>query len=79
MCNSVILESSEVLNLKSNSLNDSSLLISWNPPAVPNGIILGYTILIINLVDKRTLLKVNTTADATAIFESGLSKYIRMF
>ena len=46
-----IIEASEVTNLQAESANYTTLVISWGPPATPNGNILGYSINIINLKD----------------------------
>jgi hypothetical protein len=43
------LESSTVTNLQAESPNDTTMLISWEPPANPNGIIFHYFISIVNL------------------------------
>ena len=43
--------SSEVTEIQVSSTNDTTLLFSWEPPANPNGIILSYTISVVNLAD----------------------------
>ena len=50
-----IIESSEVSDLQLDSLNDTTLLISWGEPASPNGNILSYSINITNLKDGSTV------------------------
>ena len=43
--------SSEVTEIQVSSTNDTTLLLSWEPPANPNGIILSYTVSVVNLAD----------------------------
>ena len=70
-------ESSEVRNLQANSSDNSSLFISWDSPAASNGVILSYSILIIDVSDGNTVLEENTTADTNMIFQSNLSMYLK--
>jgi hypothetical protein len=44
-----LVESSEVVNLQVNSINNSTLVISWELPTHPNGAILNYSVSIIDL------------------------------
>ena len=63
-------ESSEVSDLQFSSPNDATLTLSWNAPAVPNGGILGYSVLISNLNDGSTVRQGITTS--TSVTESDL-------
>jgi hypothetical protein len=45
-----VVESGTVSSLQPRSPNDTTLLISWEPPAITNGAILNYSISI-NLID----------------------------
>ena len=62
--------SREVQNLRKNSPNDTTLIISWEPPANPNGDILSYSVSIINLSDGSTVRDEETTS--TSITQTDL-------
>ena len=64
--------SSEVTNLQAVSTNDDTLVISWEPPATPNGRILRYSVSIINLKDGTTVRQENTIS--TTITQTNLGK-----
>ena len=64
--------SSEVINLQTVSTNDDTLVISWEPPATPNGNILSYSVSIINLKDGTTVRQENTIS--TTITQTNLGK-----
>ena len=68
----ILLESSEVSNLRATSANDNSLVISWEPPANPNGGILSYAVSITNLRDGDIVRQDNTVS--TRVMETGLGK-----
>ena len=48
-------ESSEVAHLQSYSPDDATLVITWEPPAVPDVTVLNYTVSITNLRDGDTV------------------------
>ena len=53
-------ESGPVSALEVNSVNDTTLLISWGEPVSPNGNILNYSITITDLRDNSTVMINNT-------------------
>ena len=55
LCCCVLLESGPVSALEVNSVNDTTLLISWGEPVSPNGNILNYSITITDLRDDSTV------------------------
>ena len=52
---STSIESGPVSDLELNSVNDTTLLISWGEPVSPNGNILSYSITITDLRDNSTV------------------------
>ena len=54
--------SSGVTGLERRTVNDTTLVISWEPPASPNGHILSYSVSIINLGDGSILRQENTVS-----------------
>ena len=70
-------ESSPVSDLELNSVNDTTLLISWGEPVSPNGIILSYSIAITDLRDDSTVRSEIRGAEVTTSFmETSLGVYI---
>ena len=67
---SLLQESSEVTGLQANTTSDTTLVISWEPPANPKGIILNYSISIVNLKDGSTVREENISD--TFIMEANL-------
>ena len=61
---------SVVTGLQSRSANDTTLSISWEPPANPNGVILSYNVSIINLSDGSTVRQETTLS--TDILQANL-------
>ena len=49
--NTLIIESGPVIELQTSSPNDSTLNITWQPPSTPNGNILSYSAVIIDLTN----------------------------
>ena len=70
----IVSVSSEVSNLLTNSSSNSTLFISWSTPSIPNGIILNYSVSILNLEDGSTVRLVTVPADMSNILVDGLSK-----
>ena len=62
--------SSAVTNLLVESTDDTTLVISWEPPATPNGNILSYSVSIVNLKDDSAVRQENTIS--TSITQTGL-------
>ena len=58
--------------LELNSVNDTTLLISWGEPVSPNGNILSYSITITDLRDDSTVRRV--TEESTSFMETNLGK-----
>ena len=57
------------------SLNDSSVMISWRPPNIPNGIITTYNVMIFKLEGNTGILNMNTTSDSqttSMVFDLGM-------
>ena len=54
--------SSGVTSLERRTVNDTTLIVSWEPPANPNGHILSYSVSIINLSDGSILRQENTVS-----------------
>ena len=61
--------SGPVSDLQTNSPDNSTLVISWRPPTIPNGEIISYTIRIENLRDGTTM---NHNATMTSLTENDL-------
>ena len=66
------IEPSEVNSVRAVSQNDTTLLISWDPPTNPNGVIHNYTITITNLKDGSTERQKNTPS--TTLLETNLGE-----
>ena len=66
--------SSEVTTLQAESTSDTTLVISWEPPATPNGNILSYSVSIVNLKDGSAVRQENI--ETTTITQSELGKLI---
>jgi hypothetical protein len=60
--------------LRTNSTNDTILVVSWAPPANPNGDIHNYSVSIINLADGSIVRQVNTDISDNTITETELGK-----
>ena len=69
-----ILEASEVTNLQAESANDTTLAISWEPPATPNGNITSYSVSIINLKDGSGVRQENIPVEINNLTETDLGK-----
>lgn len=52
----------------------SSVLVSWNSPPTPNGIITSYT-LYINYTDGSPVMVIHTNSDSTSYTVMGLQPY----
>ena len=63
-----MLESGPVSELEVNSINDTTLLISWGEPVSPNGNILSYSITITDLRDDSTVRSENRGAEQSISF-----------
>ena len=57
--------SSEVTELQAESTDDATLVISWEPPATPNGNITSYSVSIINLKDGSAVRQESTISTTT--------------
>ena len=69
--------SGPVMDLKTYSPDNSTLVISWRPPSTPNGNIISYTVRIENLRDGTTLRDIaDLNAVTTSLTEDGLSNVI---
>ena len=66
--------SSEVTELQAESTDDSTLVISWEPPATPNGNILSYSVSIINLKDGSAVRLENIPVEIDNLTETNLGK-----
>ena len=65
--------SGPVRDLKTNSPDNFTLVISWRPPTTPNGNIISYTVTVENLRDGTTLRDiVDPNAVTTSLTENGL-------
>ena len=67
------LESSAVTDLQINSMNGTDLIISWEPPASPNGVILSYSLSITDLRDGSRVRQENITDSTITERELGVS------
>ena len=68
--------SGPVSDLQTNSPDNSTLVISWRPPTIPNGNIISYTVRIGNLKDGTTLTDImNHNAAMTSLTENDLGIY----
>ena len=70
--------SSEVTEVQSNARNDTTLVIFWERPVNPNGIIVNYSISINNLADGHLLgqeITVNTSFTQTNLGTRLMSSY----
>ena len=68
------LEASEVMNLQVASTNNTTLVISWEPPATPNGNILSYSVSIVNLKDGSAVRQENVLLEINNLTETNLGK-----
>ena len=66
--------SSEVTNFQVQSTNDTTLVISWEPPATPNGNITSYSVSIINLKDGSAVRQGNALLEINNLTETNLGK-----
>ena len=64
--------SSGVTSLERRTVNDTTLIISWEPPANPNGRFLSYSISIINLNDGSILRQENTVSISVVQADLGM-------
>ena len=72
--------SGPVTDLQTNSLNNSTLVISWRPPTTPNGNIISYTVRIENLRDGTTLRDImDHSAAMTNLTEYGLGTILLLY
>ena len=60
------------MSVQTESPDDSTLIISWSPPVETNGVILSYSIIIINLKDDSTVRNEMIPADVNNIVERSL-------
>ena len=65
--------SSEVTGLERKTFNDSTLVVSWEPPANLSGYILQYSVSIINLSDGSILSQKNTIS--VSVVQADLGRY----
>ena len=64
--------SSAVTNLQAESTDGTTLVISWEPPATPNGNIISYSVSIINLKDGSAVRQENTPTETLVLKETNL-------
>ena len=64
--------SSAITNLQAESTDDTTLVISWEPPATPNGNILSYSVSIINLKDGSAVRQENTISTTITLTDFGI-------
>ena len=64
------------MNLQSESANNTTLVISWEPPAIPNGNITNYSVSIINLKDGSAVRQDNVPVEIDNLTETNLGKYL---
>ena len=69
--------SSGVTGLERRTVNDTTLIFSWEPPANPNGRILSYSLSIINLSDGSILRQENTVS--ISVVQADLGTYINIY
>ena len=65
-----------VENLEVVVVNNHTILVSWNPPLTPNGVLTGYEVLVENLInttEKLNIMVVSNTHDIT--ISSGVCKF----
>ena len=67
--------SSAVTNLLV-EFTDDTLVISWEPPATPNGNITSYSVSIINLKDGSAVRQEFISVELTNVMAGNLGKYI---
>ena len=65
--------SDEVVALQANSTRDNTVTISWQHPANPNGHILNYSVIIIDLSDGSTVRQ--ETAVSTSVYQTDLGEH----
>ena len=63
---------SAVTNLLVEFTDDTTLVISWGPPATPNGNILSYSVSIINLKDGNAVRQENTISTTVTLTGLGI-------
>ena len=61
-------------NLQAESANNTTLVISWGPPATPNGSILNYFVSIINLKNGSAVRQGNIPVEIDNLTETNLGK-----
>ena len=67
--------SSEVTNfVQVQSTDDTTLVISWEPPATPNGNITSYSVSIINLKDGSAVRQGSILLEINNLTETNLGK-----
>ena len=49
-CNFWISVPSEVTNVRISAISNSSILVQWDPPAHPNGILIYYDVIVFNIL-----------------------------
>ena len=64
--------SSEVTELQAESIDDTTLVISWEPPATPNGNITSYSVSMINLRDGSAVRQENTVSTTITQTDLGM-------
>ena len=68
------IDSGLVSELELNSVNDTTLLISWGEPVIPNGNILSYSITITDLRDDSIVRR--ATEESTSFMATNLGELI---
>ena len=68
--------SSAVTSLLADSTDDTTLVISWEPPATPNGNITSYSVSIINLKDGSAVRREFISVELANLMAGNLGKYI---
>ena len=58
-----------MLNVLWNSLSDSRVVVSWGPPLRPNGIVLEYTIILLQLNAVAGFADAQTVSSSTFMVE----------
>ena len=57
-----------VFKLLVSPLDDSSVMISWMPPGMPNGVITSYRVMIFKLEGNTEILNMNTASGSQTTF-----------
>ena len=68
--------SSVITGLQQNSPNGTTLVLSWDPPANPNGNIQSYSVIITNLKDGSAVRQEMVTMNVTSILVANLGKIL---